>query len=148
MRRYNSGLHLRSETRVTPISGRVFPVREKHRRCGRGRDGVPGEKRTEKRPRGETVRKVGRRARVGEHRNVASDLWRVNTRGHTRRNYTSACKYNEPCVSLWFMPATSPRRVRKPPPSFSPPVVNSPTTRPRFVPPSRSKASSYTVQEL
>lgn len=29
---------------------------------------------------------------------------RANTRGHARRNYTSACKYNEPCVSLWFMP--------------------------------------------
>ena len=41
-------------------------------------------------------------ARVGERRNVGSV--RVNTRGHARSNYTSACKYNEPCVSLWFMP--------------------------------------------
>lgn len=41
-------------------------------------------------------------ARVVERRNVGSV--RVNTRGHARSNYTSACKYNEPCVSLWFMP--------------------------------------------
>lgn len=70
----------------TPISGRVFPVRENHR--------------------GWAIHVHALESGFGSVR--------VNTRGHARRNYTSGCKYNEACVSLWFMPGCPVSRNRPP----------------------------------
>lgn len=101
---------------------------EEHKRKKERKKQGPGKRRRRRTSKGEGVKKIETKCKhtysrarlralahnVCQHARPRTSRptggsARVNTRGHARRNYTSACKYNEACVSLWFMQRLGPR---------------------------------------